>query len=125
MVDKARHVAAGKERATAYLAHGRIAKIEQVALGESGRVLLDAWWRGTTLVAVRERRIDYGDSIMNLPTGKPLPMTTVQDDLVGYADGAPRLWSDGRPVTARAQVRQRGRELAAQARALRAAMLAR
>jgi len=112
-------------RATAYLADGGIAKIEMVALGERGRVLLDAWWRGQTLIAVRERRIDYGDTIMNLPTDKPLPLTTVQDDLVSYGNGAPKLWTNGRPIAAGPQVRQRTRELAARAERVRASMLKR
>lgn len=114
-------------RVTAYLSRGRIEKIEVVALGERGRVLLDFYWRGSSLSAARERRIDYGQLITSVPIDQPLPMALVQDDTVEFSkQGVSRWFRDGRLQAPKGRaLAQRARELAAQARSFRRLMSSR
>jgi len=109
---------------TAWLAHGQVAKIEVVALGERGRTLYDFWWHGPTLLAARERRIDYGQPITALPKDLPTPMNVVLDDVIDYRGGTASRWAhDGRPQPAAGrEAAARARELAGRARTFRRLM---
>jgi len=105
-------------RVTAWSRRGWIEKIEVVALGERGRVLLDFYWQDRRLALVRERRIDYGDSITALPADAPTPLNVISDDSISYSNGVLSGWTlDGRaqPIKDRAAV-ERSRELSAKAR---------
>jgi hypothetical protein len=62
-----------------------VEKISVEALGERGRVLQDFYWQRGALIAARERRIDYGANIMELPKDKPTPMNVVVDDWLEFA----------------------------------------
>jgi hypothetical protein len=62
-----------------------VEKISVEALGERGRVLQDFYWHRGMLIAARERRIDYGANIMELPKDKPTPMNVVADDWLEFA----------------------------------------
>lgn len=106
---------------TAWRERGQLRKIELTALGERGRVLAEFYWRAGHLVSARERRIDYGRMITEIPPDQPLPMTVAQDDVIDYASGLPRLWwRDGHPGQPRsAEARARARELGRLADSLR------
>ena len=106
---------------TLWRERGQLRKIELTALGERGRVLAEFYWRAGHLVSARERRIDYGRHIMEIPVDQPTPMTVVQDDVIDYASGLPRLWwRDGNPGQPRStEARGRARELARLADSLR------
>lgn len=106
---------------TAWRERGALRKIELTALGERGRVIAEFYWRAGHLISARERRIDYGRLITEIPTDQPLPMTVTQDDVIDYTNGLPRLWwRDGNPGEPRAPLaRARARELAHLADSLR------
>lgn len=72
-------------RAVAWGKSGRIEKISVEALGERGRTMLDFHWRGGLLIAARERRIEYGAHIMELPRDKPPAMNVVGDERLKFS----------------------------------------
>lgn len=105
-------------RVTAWRQGRQILRIEVVALGESGRTLLDFWWTDAGLLAARERRITYGDLITRIPLDQPLPMKLSQDETLHFRAGAVAGYSVDGADTPRgtALARQRGAELGAMAR---------
>jgi hypothetical protein len=62
-----------------------IEKISVVALGERGRVLLDFYWRQGSLIAAREKRIDYGEYSAQLPKEQLNLTNVVADDWLEFA----------------------------------------
>lgn len=108
---------------TALRDHGRVQKIEVVALGERGRVLLDFYWAKGALLAARERRIEYGDAIANIPASQPLKMSIAQDDTIEYANhGVARFIRNGVAQPAGGEATERAHELAALSRDFRRLM---
>jgi hypothetical protein len=72
-------------RVVAWGTTGAVEKISFEGLGERGRVLQDFYWQQGRLIAARERRIDYGANIMELPKDKPTPMNVVEDEWLEFA----------------------------------------
>jgi hypothetical protein len=65
-----------------------IEKISLEALGERGKIFQDFYWQQGVLIAARERRIDYGAYITDLPKDRPTPMNVVADDWMEFAGQA-------------------------------------
>lgn len=106
---------------TAWREHGTLRKVEVTALGERGRIVAEFYWRGGRLVSARERRIDYGRAITEIPTDQPLPMTLAEDHVIDYREGrAWRWWRDGQPVSpGSAAARERALDLSRLADSMR------
>lgn len=98
-----------------------IEKISVEALGERGRVLQDFYWQRGRLVAARERRIDYGAHIMDLPKDKPTPMNVVEDEWLSFAGDRllHRRSLEGELAKNNTAARQRAAQLKASARSFK------
>jgi hypothetical protein len=52
---------------------------------ERGRTFQDFYWKDGALIGAREKRIDYGDTKLELPNDEPLPTKVVKDELFEFA----------------------------------------
>jgi hypothetical protein len=69
----------------AWGAPGAIEKISVKYQGERGELLQDSHWQKGVLIAVRQRKIDYGAYTMELPDPKRRPRKVLEDDRYEFA----------------------------------------
>jgi hypothetical protein len=70
------------------LAWGAVKAIEKISVkvqGERGELLQDFYWQQGMLIAARQRSIDYGAYMTELPAHKPWPRKVIKDDRFEFA----------------------------------------
>ena len=79
----------------AWTLRGKIEKIEVEGLAERAHILYDFYWRGSRLVAARERTVDYGVEITGDPIDGPERDSVAVDDYLELNGGKLARWWRG------------------------------